>query len=690
MTDSPSSPRPRRPASRISSSGSSGARLGLPAATELAATRLAGLPDRDVELFLIRLARWWPDLESAWVNVYGPHSAGRSGLVELIQLLADRYQERPAPLVSLDLQRSARPDWFQEPSMIGYVCYADRFAGTLAGVADHLDYLAELDVRYLHLMPLLRPRPGEADGGYAVADYRQVDPVLGTMDDLEHLCGQLRARGMSLCIDLVLNHTAAEHPWALAAAAGDAQAAAMYYIYPDRRQPNRWEKTLPWTFPETAPGNFTQLPDGRWVWTTFNSFQWDLNWSNPRVFLEMLDVLLGLAARGVEVFRLDAVAFMWKRLGTNCQNQPEVHDLLQALRACTRITAPAVIFKAEAIVGPDDLVRYLGVGRHHGHVSDMAYHNSLMVQFWSALATRDARLATRVLQALPRKPSTTAWATYIRNHDDIGWAIADEAASSVGWDGPSHRGFLSEFYAGRFAGSFARGEVFQFEPSTGDSRISGTFASLAGLESALDDGDPALVTAAIERIRLGHALIMAWDGLPLLYMGDELGLRNDWTYAMDPEHRTDNRWLHRPRMDWEAAGRRRRRGTVEGRIHADLRRLIAARRQAPQMHAAVPLDVLDIGDPALFAFRRDHPIGALVAVSNFADAIRPIPATVCPASPTGQIVDLLDLSDYAAGEPIEIPARGVRWLVSTDATARTPSGRVDVRGAPRRRAASRN
>ncbi len=664
MTGRQSSSRQRRPASRISSSGSPGPYLSLTAATDLAAARLEGMPARDVELFLVRLARWWSDLEAAWGPLYRRHPRGNAGLARLVELLADRYRERPAALKSLDLQRSVRPDWFQDPSMIGYVCYADRFGGTLAGVGDHLDYLSELSVRYLHVMPLLRSRPGETDGGYAVADYREVEPSLGTMDDLERLCGQLRARGMSLCIDLVLNHTAAEHRWARAAAAGDPEAAAMYHIYPDRRQPNRWERTLPEAFPETAPGNFTQLPDGRWVWTTFNAFQWDLNWSNPAVFLEMTDVLLSLAARGVEVFRLDAVAFMWKRMGTNCQNQPEVHDLLQALRACARITAPAIIFKAEAIVAPDDLVRYLGTGRHHGLVSDMAYHNSLMVQFWSALATRDARLATQVLRALPRKPSTAAWATYIRCHDDIGWTVVDEAAAAVGWDGPSHRGFLSDFYAGRFAGSFARGDVFQFVPATGDSRISGTFASLAGLEAALEAGDPALVTAAIERIRLGHALILAWDGLPLLYMGDELGLRNDRGYRDDPEHRADNRWLHRPRMDWAAARHRLRPGTIEARIFGDLRRLIATRRGAPQLHAAVPLDVLDPGDAAVFAFRRDHPVGALVSVSNVADTARSVPARLLPVSSTGDIIDLLDQSRHPAGLPIEVPARGVRWLVS--------------------------
>ena len=357
--------------------------------------------------------------------------------------------------------------------MIGYVFYVDRFAGTLAGVEDHLDYLAELGVRYVHLMPLLQAREGEDDGGYAVTDYRAVDPTLGTMADLEQLCGHLRDRGISVCVDLVLNHTAAEHAWARRARAGDPWAQAMYRIYPDRTMPDRFEATLPEVFPTFAPGNFTPIEGGRWVWTTFHSYQWDLDWSNPEVFLEMTDVLLSLANLGVDVFRLDAVAFMWKRLGTNCQNQPEVHDLLQALRACARIAAPAVIFKAEAIVGPDQLAQYLGLGRHHGRVADMAYHNSLMVQFWSSLAVGDTRLMTYVLREFPHKPVTTAWATYIRCHDDIGWAVTESDAAAVGWDGPAHRAFLSAFYTGESPGSFARGEGFQVNPETGDQRVSG-------------------------------------------------------------------------------------------------------------------------------------------------------------------------------------------------------------------------
>ncbi len=505
---------------------------------------LAGMPDRDVDLFDVRMGRYWRDLEHGLRLPYGEHAAYPAFLERLVGVLAARYRERPEELKRLDLARSIAPDWFQDPSMIGYVFYVGRFAhdGKLAGVAaDHLDYLAELGVRYVHLMALL---------------------------------------------------------------------AAM---------PDAYEATLPEIFPDFAPGNFTFVDGLGWVWTTFNQFQWDLNWSNPRVFLELADVLLYLANRGVEVVRLDAVAFIWKRLGTNCQNQPEVHDLMQALRACARIVAPAVAFKAEAIVSPDDLAFYLGVGRHHGKVSDLAYHNSLMVQLWSALATRDARLATKVLAEFPAKPPSTAWATYVRCHDDIGWAITEADAAAVGWDGPAHRAFLADYYAGTFPGSSARGVDFQANRATGDRRTSGTTASLAGLELGLERADPLLVDLSIRRILLGHALIFGYDGIPLVYMGDELGMLNDWSYLDDPDHAADNRWLHRPRMDWELAARRHDPGSVPGRIFAGLVALARARRATPHLHAGTPLAIVDLGQASLLAFVRRHALGPLLAVHNLTE-----------------------------------------------------------------------
>lgn len=632
-------------------------------AVEIAAAALADVSAAERAPFLARLERHWPDVVEGWELPYGSHRSGRSSLERLVAVMAGAFRQRSQALRDLDAERVAQPDWFQRPEMIGYVCYVDRFAGTIAGVERHVGYLDDLGIRYLHLMPLLETRAGDNDGGYAVTDYGAVQPGLGTIEDLERLCSTLRDHQISVCIDLVLNHTAAEHPWAMQALSGDPDAEAMYWIFPDRTEPDRYERTLPEVFPDFAPGNFSPLPDGRWVWTTFNEFQWDLNWSNPDVFLTMTEALLALVNRGVEVVRLDAVPFMWKELGTDCQNRPEVHDLLQALRACARIVAPAVVFKAEAIVAPSELTKYLGSEDHRGRVADLAYHNSLMVQFWSGLATKDARLMRLVLSDFPDKPDSTAWATYIRNHDDIGWAITDEDAVRAGWTGREHRAFLSAFYSGRFAGTFARGELFQYVPATGDSRISGTTASLAGIEAALEQGSDDELDLAIRRILLGYALIMAWDGLPLIYMGDEIGLLNDRSYLDDPDLDEDSRWLHRPPMDWTSARRRSTPGTVAARLFAGIRRLARARAVAPQMHAAMDLDVLEDASAAVFSIVRSSQAGPLLAVHNLSEQTIPFAAHRLATIGLDDPVDLLEPAGPA--DPTrDLEPYAVRWLTS--------------------------
>ena len=297
-------------------------------------------------------------------------------------------------------------------------------------------------------------------------------------------------RGISLCLDLVLNHVAREHPWAVAAREGDERYRRYFHIFPDRSTPDAYERTLPEVFPDFAPGNFTWDDEvAGWVWTTFNEWQWDVDWSNPDVVCEYADVILFFANLGVEVLRLDAIAFIWKRLGTTSQNEPEVHAITQTLRALAHLACPAVEFKAEAIVSPSDVVHYLGRGARWGKVSDLAYHNSLMVHIWSMLASRDVRLSVHALRAIGEVPSTTAWITYARCHDDIGWAIDDVDAAAVYLSGPAHRAFLSDYYSGDFWQSPARGLVFQHNEVTGDRRISGMLASLAGLDAALERAD---------------------------------------------------------------------------------------------------------------------------------------------------------------------------------------------------------
>ena len=486
------------------------------------------------DAFAVRFERFFTELHDPLAAVYGGDARFPAAFDALLDAVAGAAAARPAELRRLDHEREVTPDWLHREQALGYVAYADRFAGTLAGVRERLPYLRELGVTYLHLMPLLHARPEPNDGGYAVVDYGAVDPRLGTMADLTALAADLRAAGMALCVDVVLNHTAREHAWARAAMAGDADRLAFYRTFPDRTVPDAHERTLPEVFPATAPGNFTWEPAlERWVWTTFNPYQWDLDYTNPAVFVAMAEAMLALADAGVDVLRLDAVPFLWKREGTSSQNLPEVHQLLQAFRAALRIAAPAVGFKAEAIVAPRDLVGYLGTGRHEGKECDLAYHNVLMVLIWSALASGRVALLTRTLASMPPVPPGAGWVTYVRCHDDIGWAVTEEDAAAVGEDGHLHRRFLADFYAGAFPGTFARGARFQAEPG-GEARTSGTTASLAGLEAALERGDDVALDLAVRRILLAHAVIFAHGGLPLLYMGDELGLRNDHAFADGP------------------------------------------------------------------------------------------------------------------------------------------------------------
>jgi amylosucrase len=636
-----------------------------PAVEDEARNRLGAV---EADAFLTRLEQLSVDILEPLGQVYGAVTDAGKFAAELVLDALHAAAERPAALRLLDRRREIDPAWFQRSRMIGYVCYTDRFAGTLAGVRQHLDYLTELGATYLHLMPLLQPRDGENDGGYAVADYDATDPRIGTMADLQALAEDLHQRGMVLCVDLVLNHTAREHQWARKALAGEPGYREMYLIYPDRTEPDRYERTLPEVFPDLAPGSFTEVSGLGWVWTTFHDYQWDLNYANPAVFRAMLGTMFALANRGIDVLRVDAAPFLWKRIGTDCQNQPEAHALLRAFRALTRLAAPGLVLKAEAIVGPELLVPYLGGHDRFRPECDLAYDNQLMVMLWSTLATRDVRLAEAALSRRRPAPGPTSWVTYVRCHDDIGWAVSDADAGAAGLDGSAHRRFLSDFYGSGFPGSFARGALFQDNPATGDSRISGMTASLCGIEAALAGGDPGGLTAAIRRLESMYAIAFSFGGIPLIYMGDELALRSDAGWAADPAHEHDNRWMHRPLMDWDAAARRHDPGSLEGRVFAAVRGLSAARRSLLALRSGGRTELLPTENRSVLAYRRAHPRSApFLALTNFSDVTQAVGAGIIaraglyePAhvhSSTGQL-------SISAGR-IELAPWSFLWLTGT-------------------------
>lgn len=575
------------------------------------------------QTFLARLNTHFERLFSLLHQLYGSQYDFFYHLEELLVRMAQSWFARSQGLKRLDARREGEPGWFQSNQALGGVCYVDLFAGDLQGVRAHIPYFKELGLTYLHLMPLFLTPAGENDGGYAVSSYREVDPRLGTMAELRSLASALRKEGISLVVDFIFNHTSDEHAWAQKARAGDPEYERYYYIFPDETMPRAYQATLREIFPEGRPGSFTFDPIMRkWVWTTFHSFQWDLNYTNPAVFNRMADEILFLANAGVEVLRLDAVAFIWKRMGTSCENLPEAHLLIQAFNAVARITAPALLFKSEAIVHPDEVVKYI-----HPDECQLSYNPLLMAMLWNTLATRDIRMLKLALAERHRLPPACAWVNYVRGHDDIGWTFADEDALRLGIDPYLHRRFLNEFYTGRFPGSFARGLPFQENPRTGDVRISGACASLAGLEKALQSETAHEVELAIRRILLLHGVILTVGGIPLLYLGDELGRLNDYSYRDDPDKARDSRWVHRPSFDWETAGRRADPEALAGQVYSRLRSLIAL-RQAHAVFQGGETQVMDTGSDQVLGYVRQTPAERCLVFANFSEEAQSVPANV--------------------------------------------------------------
>ncbi|MBT8400740.1 MAG: amylosucrase [Rhodothermia bacterium] len=579
-----------------------------------------------------RIDAHFGDFYEAYQRLYGHLPDTQDRVTRLFKTLLDGAEARAADLVELDMRRYHDPNWFKDRRMVGIMMYVDLFAGNLNGVESRIDYLRELGVTYLHLMPLLKSRPGQNDGGYAVSDFRKVNPSLGSMDDLRQLAKELRLAGISLAIDFVMNHTAREHDWAQRALRGNEQHQDFYLMFEDRRLPDSFEKTLPEVFPDFSPGNFTYVPELRkWVWTTFYDFQWDLNYKNPDVFEAMLGEMLFLANAGADVLRLDAVPFTWKRMGTNCQNQIEAVVLLVAYRALMRIAAPAVAFKAEAIVAPDDIIRYLGVGGYEGRACDIAYNATLMNHLWHALACENTQLLRTTLQNLPPAPDDTAWINYIRCHDDIGWGISDANAEAVHQSGPDTRRFCTDFYSGRLANTYAEGYRFQSDPDTGEARISGTAAALTGLQKAIVEGDEDAAKLALERLLLLKGVMYFMKGIPLLYSGDEIGQLNDYRYLDDPHKKPDNRWVHRPPMDWTRAELRHQPGTIEHTLFHSIQRLAAARISCKALDGSSSQEIVSVPNDSLFVVERQHGAEAALLVANLSSASQRVDLSDLPS-----------------------------------------------------------
>ena len=561
-----------------------------------------------------RLARHHDELDQLFMSLYDD----RAALEDLEQAMAAAYEARPDDLKKLDKQREADPDWYKRGTMFGMTMYTDLFAGSLRKLANRIPYLEEQNLTYLHLMPLLKMPHPHNDGGYAVEDFNTVDPTLGTNHDLANLTKKLRAAGISLCLDFVMNHTASTHEWAMKAKAGDPEYQDYYYCYDDRTIPDQYDAIVPQVFPNTAPGNFSWCDEmHKWVLTSFYPFQWDLNYRNPKVLVAMLTSALNLANLGVEVLRIDAVPYIWKELGTNCRNLPQVHTIVRMLRIALECVCPAVVLKGEVVMAPKELAAYFGTPEHPE--CHMLYNVSTMVNLWSALANGDTRLLKAQIDALDALPENCWFVNYLRCHDDIGWGLDEPQEWRLGIDPFRHKEFLYHFYEGSVPGSWSMGELYNYDAASGDARSCGTTASLCGIEKALYTHDKPSLARGIDRDLLMHKAMAFLRGFPMLNCGDEIAQLNGWDYKEDPDRVDDSRNLHRSKFNWRAAEKRNEPGTLQNRLWegmAELRRM----RDDPCFAPDAWVTTWDTHNQSVLAIVRKVDDAVLLGLFNFSQA----------------------------------------------------------------------
>ncbi|MFN3901904.1 MAG: alpha-amylase family glycosyl hydrolase [Alishewanella aestuarii] len=596
-----------------------------------------------------RLRQQLPSLLALYLPLYGARFDAYYHLEQLLKILAKAIAQRPDYLLAED---AAPQDWHQSEQALGSACYVDLFAGDFLGLKQRIPYLQQTGINYLHLMPLFKAPEPNSDGGYAVSDYRATMPKLGTMTELADLMQSLHQHGIRPVLDFVFNHTSDEHRWAQKAKAGDTEYQDYYFFF-DEAERDRYAPYLREIFPEIRRGCFTrEANSGRWVWTTFNSFQWDLNYANPAVFNAMAEEMLFLANQGAAVLRLDALAFVWKEAGTNCENLPLAHTLIRAFNQVARIAAPSLQFKSEAIVHPDEVVKYIAPEE-----CQLSYNPLLMALLWNSLATRKTRLLTESLQRRFAIDPHCSWVNYIRCHDDIGWTFDDNVAWQLGINPEHHRQFLNQFYTGQFAGSFACGVPFQQNPQTGDCRVAGMLASLTGVEQALKTGNSAHLQHALARIYLLNSVILSIGGLPLLYMGDELGLLNDYSYQQDAAKKDDSRWVNRVAVNEQQLKSATDSTKLSGKIYQQLQQLLGVRRRLPLLGQG-KTEILASANPHLFSYRRYQDQQSLLCVVNFSEHSQTL---AMPAS--SQWRDELSGSLYQ-GARLELQPYQVLWLTA--------------------------
>ena len=604
-------------------------------------------------IFLKRMQKHLDELKWLYMELY----QNTDMFAELCDKMYEFYTKRSQSLKKRDGVREKKSGWYKENDMLGMMLYIDNFAGNLKGVEKKLDYLEQCQVNYIHLMPFLDVIEGRSDGGYAVADFRKVKENLGTMEDLESLTGACHEKGLNVCMDFVMNHTSEGHEWAKRARAGEGEYMSRYFFFDNDAIPAAYERTVPQVFPVTAPGNFTYLPEiSHYVMTTFYPYQWDLNYGNPRVFNEMMYNFLFLANKGIDIMRIDAVPYIWKELNTSCRNLPQVHTIVRMMRMIGEIVCPGVILLGEVVMEPEKVVPYFGtVEKPECH---MLYNVTTMATTWNSVATGDIRLLKQQMDIVNSLPKEYVFLNYLRCHDDIGWGLDYRFLMQFGIGEVSHKKYLNDFLTGQYPGSFAKGELYNSDPASGDARLCGTTASLCGIEKAQEEGNKEALEKAVRLDLMLHAYMFIQSGIPVLYSGDEVGQANDYSYHDDPARRDDSRYLHRGKFNWKLSEKRTEKGSVQERIFSGLERMEKIRKKESVFGSDVNVWTIDTWDDSILGLIRADEKEKLIALFNFSGQDK----TAWINEDDGEYTDLLSGRKMQA-KGVDIPGYGVYWLL---------------------------
>lgn len=500
--------------------------------------------------------------------------------------------------------------------------------GDFAGLRQKLDYLQWLGVDCLWLTPVY-PSPLR-DDGYDIASFYSIAPMYGLMEDLMLTIEAIKARGMRVVMDLVLNHTSDQHPWFIEARKSKTSPFRDYYVWSDTPEKYQEARII---FVDTEKSNWAyNEATGDYYWHRFYSHQPDLNYDNPKVHDEMLNIARFWLNLGIDGFRVDAVPYLYEREGTNCENLPETHAFVKKLRQVVDEEFPGALLLAEANQWAHDLLPYFGTGDEF----QMCFHFPVMPRLYMALAKADRTSVVAILNDTPAIPQNCQWATFLRNHDELTLEMVTEEERQFMWD----------FYAKDLNQRMNLGIRRRLAP--------------------LMDNDR-------RRIELLHSLLLTLPGAPVLYYGDEIGMGDNIALFDRNGVRTPMQWdnsenggfsraplenLYAPPINDAQFGYTSVNVATQQADTASLLHTVRAMlhtRKGMSCLATGALTWLETTPISTLCFGRVDESGKVLALHNLADE------EVTITLPAGTFTDMLATGRTESGE-IRLAPYGYRWL----------------------------